>query len=154
MGPRHSPESRSRGHPEITDYTSMCTFSRSPGTERHRVGPGAGGHHPSQTAQDRRHRAHQRAPRAAPAQLGLSLERPLRAGLPRPALLTGCTYSSDNHTSTGDAVIVRRSPAKKSTPEGKPSHALAPKPPRDNVVIEKRPTKLPQHPTTTPNQCL
>ena len=28
MGPRHSPESRSRGHPEITDYTSMCTFSR------------------------------------------------------------------------------------------------------------------------------
>jgi hypothetical protein len=28
MGLRHSPESRSRGHPEITDYTSMCTFSR------------------------------------------------------------------------------------------------------------------------------
>src|ERR1039457_5227220 len=28
MGLRHSPESRSRGHPEITDYTSMCTFSQ------------------------------------------------------------------------------------------------------------------------------
>ena len=57
------------------------------GPARHRVGPGSGRYHPSQAVQDRCHRAHQRAPHYASAQLGLSLERPLRSSLPRLALL-------------------------------------------------------------------
>ena len=83
-------------------------------TERHRVGPGAGRYDPPEAAQDRRHRSHQRAPRAAPAQFRLSLERSLRARLPRPALLN-TAQTTDNPTSTFTELSARPSPAPNTT---------------------------------------
>jgi hypothetical protein len=63
--------------------------------KRHCVGRGTGRYHPSQAAQDRRHRGHQRAPYPAPDEFGLPVERYLRGCFPRPALSTGA-YRSDN----------------------------------------------------------
>src|SRR6202040_2031912 len=49
------------------------------------------------------------APRPAPTQLGLSLERSLRPGLPRAALLTAARAPLANSASTPAAIPARRS---------------------------------------------
>src|SRR5258708_4627058 len=71
------------------------------GTERYRLGRGPGGYDPPEAAQNRRHRTAQRAPCAAPAQLRLPLERPLRASLPRPALLNSALTNRKLHFLVG-----------------------------------------------------
>jgi hypothetical protein len=56
-------------------------------------------YHPPQAVQDRRCSSHQRAPRAASAQLGVPMEEYLRGGLPCPALLN-VTETPANSAST------------------------------------------------------
>src|SRR5580692_1595070 len=51
------------------------------------MGPGSSRYHPPKALQDRRHRAHQHTPLRPGNELGLSLEGPLCASLPRPARL-------------------------------------------------------------------
>src|SRR5580658_3040521 len=105
-----------------------------PGPEGDRMGPGAGGYHPPQAAQDRRRRPRQRAPRPAPVQLRLSLERPLRTSLPRPALLKPSPRPV-NSTSTSMHAAGPAEPCAKDTPQSckQSSHArnctLRPNPP-------------------------
>ena len=79
-------------------------------SERYRLGRGAGGYDPPETAQNRRHRPGQRAPHAATAQFRLSLARPVHTRLPRLALLNSAQLT-ENSTSTCAELIARQNHA-------------------------------------------
>src|SRR5208283_1570498 len=100
------------------------------GPERHRVGPDPGRYHPSEAAQNRRNRAHQRPPHRAPDELRLSLERHLCTSLPRSALLN-TDSDFDYRTSIFAEPSPRRShdlnPSPAATPDPLPPTASLPR---------------------------